>query len=88
MASLKALLEAEVEERQKNVVAQRLKEAHFPKIKTLEERDFETASHLPAPRLRKPPSYWFIASHPGTNTFLQSAFGRARRLGWDHANQS
>jgi hypothetical protein len=35
------------------VVARRLKEAHFPKIKTLEEIDFETAGHLPAERLRK-----------------------------------
>jgi DNA replication protein DnaC len=53
LAFLEALLEAEVEEREKNVVARRLKEAHFPKIKTLEEIDFETAAHLPAARLRK-----------------------------------
>lgn len=53
LAFLDALLEAEVEEREKNVVARRLKEAHFPKVKTLEEVDFETAAHLPAARLRK-----------------------------------
>ena len=53
LAFLEALLEAEVEEREKNVVARRLKDAHFPKIKTLEEIDFETARHLPAARLRK-----------------------------------
>ncbi len=53
LAFLEALLEAEVEEREKNVVARRLKDAHFPKIKTLEEIDFETAAHLPAARLRK-----------------------------------
>jgi DNA replication protein DnaC len=53
LAFLDALLEAEVEEREKNVVARRMKEAHFPKVKTLEEIDFETATHLPAARLRK-----------------------------------
>jgi DNA replication protein DnaC len=53
LAFLEALLEAEVEEREKNVVARRLKEAHFPKVKTLDEFDFETAAHLPAARLRK-----------------------------------
>jgi DNA replication protein DnaC len=31
LAFLEALLEAEVEEREKNVVARRLKDAHFPK---------------------------------------------------------
>jgi len=32
-----ALLEAEVEERERNTVARRIREAHFPKVKTLEE---------------------------------------------------
>jgi DNA replication protein DnaC len=53
VAYLEALLEAEVEERERNVVTRRMKEAHFPKVKTLEEFDFETAKHLPAGRLRK-----------------------------------
>lgn len=50
---LDALLEAEVEERERNVVKRRLKEAHFPKVKTLEEFDFEAASHISSARLRK-----------------------------------
>jgi DNA replication protein DnaC len=50
---LDALLEAEVEERERNVVKRRIKEAHFPKVKTLEEFDFETASHISSARLRK-----------------------------------
>lgn len=50
---LDALLEAEVEERERNVVKRRIKEAHFPKVKTLEEFDFETAAHIPSARLRK-----------------------------------
>ena len=50
---LDALLEAEVEEREQNVVKRRLKEAHFPKAKTLEEFDFEAASHISSARIRK-----------------------------------
>ena len=53
VAYLDALLEAEVEERERNVVKRRLKEAHFPKVKTLEEFDFEAAKHIPAGRIRK-----------------------------------
>lgn len=50
---LDVLLEAEVEEREQNVVKRRTKEARFPKVKTLEEFDFETAGHIGAARLRK-----------------------------------
>lgn len=53
LSYLEALLEAEVEERDRNVGARRIKDAHFPKVKTLGEFDFETAAHLPAPLLRK-----------------------------------
>jgi DNA replication protein DnaC len=53
LSYLEALLEAEVEERDRNVVTRRIKDAHFPKVKTLDEFDFETASHLPAPLLRR-----------------------------------
>ena len=34
---LEALLSAEVEEREQNSAARRIKEAHFPKVKTLED---------------------------------------------------
>lgn len=37
---LDALLEAELEERERTAVARRLREAHFPRMKTLEEFDF------------------------------------------------
>ena len=50
---LEMLLEAEMEERERNVVGRRLKEAHFPKVKTMEEFNFEVASHLPVAQLRK-----------------------------------
>ena len=49
---LETLLSAEVEEREQNAVARRIKEAHFPKVKTLEEFDFQSAQHLPATLIR------------------------------------
>jgi len=41
-----------VEEREQHAVARRLKEAHLPTLKTLDEFDFRQAPHLPAARLR------------------------------------
>ncbi len=58
---LEMLLEAELEERERNVVGRRLKEARFPKVKTLEEFNFEAAPHLPATRLRKLAEGQYIA---------------------------
>ena len=43
-----------MEERERNVMERRLKEASaFPRVKTLEEFNFEIAPHLPATGLRK-----------------------------------
>jgi len=50
---LEALLSAEVEERQQNAAARRIQEAHFPKVKTLEDFDFQIAQHLPATQIRQ-----------------------------------
>lgn len=49
---LEALLAAEVEERHMNAVARRIQEAGFPKVKTLEEFDFENVPHVPAAQIR------------------------------------
>jgi DNA replication protein DnaC len=43
LAYLDALLQAELEERERNTIARRLKEAHLPRVKTLEEFDFGQA---------------------------------------------
>ena len=48
LSYLEALLGAEVEERDRNAVARRMKEAHFPKVKTLEDFAFSDAPHIPA----------------------------------------
>jgi DNA replication protein DnaC len=47
LSYLEALLEAEVEERDRRAVIRRIKEAHFPAVKTLEEFDFQAAPHIP-----------------------------------------
>src|SRR3974390_3932967 len=52
LSYLEALLGAEVEERDRNAVARRIKEAHFPKVKTLEEFAFSDAPHIPASLIR------------------------------------
>jgi DNA replication protein DnaC len=52
LSYLEALLEAEVEERDRNAVARRISEAHFPKLKTLEEFVFTDAPHIPAAVVR------------------------------------
>ena len=49
LAYLEALLNAEVEERERRVVGRRLLDAHLPRVKTLEEFDFsQTPSVSPA----------------------------------------
>jgi DNA replication protein DnaC len=45
---LDALLWAELEERERTTVERRLKEAHLPRLKTLEEFDFAKAPHVSA----------------------------------------
>ena len=52
LSYLEVLLGAEVEERERNTVARRIKDAHFPKVKTLEEFAFFDAPHIPAAQVR------------------------------------
>src|SRR5665213_239492 len=48
---LDALLRVELEERERNTVARRLKEAHLPRLKTLEEFDFRQAPQVSPSRI-------------------------------------
>jgi DNA replication protein DnaC len=50
---LEALLAAELDERERHAIARRLKEAHLPRVKTLDEFDFSQAPHIPASRVRE-----------------------------------
>ena len=52
LAYLEALLGAEVDERERRAIDRRLREAHFPRVKTLEEFDFAEAPTIPATTLR------------------------------------
>lgn len=49
---LEALLQAEVEDRERRSIELRMQEAHLPRIKTLEEFDFTQSPHIPATRIR------------------------------------
>jgi DNA replication protein DnaC len=49
---LEALLQAEVEDRERRSIELRLKDAHLPRMKTLEEFDFAQSPHIPAARIR------------------------------------
>ena len=52
LSYLEALLEVEVEERDRKAVARRIQEARFPAVKTLEKFDFPSAPHISAALLR------------------------------------
>jgi DNA replication protein DnaC len=50
---LDALLLSELEEREQNTITRRLKEAHLPKVKTLEEFDFAQAPRISPSKLKE-----------------------------------
>jgi DNA replication protein DnaC len=50
---LEALLTAEIEEREQKTIERRLKEAHLPKVKTLDEFQFSAAPHISASKLKE-----------------------------------
>jgi DNA replication protein DnaC len=50
---LEALLATELEERERHAIARRLKEAHLPRVKTLDEFDFSQAPHVSASQIRE-----------------------------------
>jgi DNA replication protein DnaC len=50
---LEALLAAEMEEREQNTMQGRIKDAHLPKVKTLDEFQFSAAPHIAASKLKE-----------------------------------
>ena len=50
---LEALLNAELEERERNTVERRLRDAHLPRMKTLEEFDFSKSPKISAAQIRE-----------------------------------
>lgn len=52
LSYLEALLEAETEERDRRAVIRRIKEAHFPAVKTLEEFDFPAAPQISVAQIK------------------------------------
>jgi DNA replication protein DnaC len=52
---LEALMAAELEERERNTIAHRIKEAHLPRVKTLEEFDYTQSPNVSAAKMRSSP---------------------------------
>lgn len=50
---LEALLDAELEERERNAIARRIFEARLPRVKTLDEFDFSQAPQISAARIHQ-----------------------------------
>jgi DNA replication protein DnaC len=50
---LEALLAIECEERDRHAIANRIRDAQLPRVKTLEEFDFAQAPQIPAPKIRE-----------------------------------
>jgi len=49
---LEALLAAEIEERERNTIERRIREAHLPRMKTLDEFDFTQSPNVTAAKMR------------------------------------
>jgi hypothetical protein len=49
---LEALLLAEIEERERNTIERRIREAHLPRLKTLEEFDYTQSPNVTAAKMR------------------------------------
>src|ERR1700761_1828182 len=50
---LEALLTAEIEERERNTIDRRIKEAHLPRVKTLDEFDYAQTPMVTAAKMRE-----------------------------------
>ena len=50
---LEALLIAEMEERERNTIERRIKEAHLPRVKTLEEFDYTQSPLVSAAKMQE-----------------------------------
>ena len=52
MGYLEALLLSEIEERERNTIERRIREAHLPRVKTLEEFDYTQSPNVTAAKMR------------------------------------
>jgi len=50
---LEVLLSAELEERERNVVQRRIRDAHLPRLKTLEDFDVSQSPKVPATQIHE-----------------------------------
>ena len=77
---LEALLAAEVDERERHAIARRLKDAHLPRLKTLDEFDFGQAPHISATQIRTLADGDYIARTEPVVLIGDSGTGKTRLL--------
>jgi DNA replication protein DnaC len=53
LGSREVLLQAEIEERERNTIERRIREAHLPRVKTLEEFDYTQSPQVSAAKMRE-----------------------------------
>ena len=63
---LEALMAAELEERERNTIAHRIKEAHLPRVKTLEEFDYTQSPNVSAAKMREVSEQGYLEPPPST----------------------
>ena len=76
---LEALLTAEIEERERNTIDRRIKEAHLPRVKTLEEFDYTQSPMVTAAKMRE---------LGGRRLYRTCGTGFAHRRLWDREDSS
>ncbi len=81
---LEALLAAELEEREHNTIVRRIKEARLPRMKTLDDFDFNKAPQVPATRIHElaqggyiDTARWRVRADSGTGPRWPPAFRRS-----------
>ncbi len=75
---LEALLAAELEERERNTITRRIKEARLPRMKTLDDFDFSKAPQVPATKSTTWPRA--AISNAPNRSYLSAIAERERRI--------
>ena len=77
---LEALLAAELEERERNTIARRIKDAHLPRMKTLDEFDFSKAPQIPATKIHELAQGGYIERAEGDSGHVRAGCSQARHV--------
>ena len=88
---LEALLLAEIEERERNTIERRIREAHLPRVKTLEEFDYTQSPNVTAAKMRDLAEGGYIDRAEPVRLLANAAPARpicSLDSAWQHASRS